>query len=114
MPLNTSRFRMERVFVLLIDEVPTLAFLAANHLEAQQLPKEDWLKEDLAELYSNGKALWSRASKAAVRAATDAEGEAYRATMSNRSNVSGELLLAYLVPIDSPRDGARSKKDLAG
>lgn len=108
---KNNRPRLERVFVLLIDEIPTLAFLSENHLEAQQLPKEAWLREDLAALYSNGKALWSETAKTSVRAATDAEREAYRTSTVDRQDVSGELVLAYLVPIDAPRDGARSKRD---
>jgi hypothetical protein len=98
------------VFVLLIDEMPTLAFLSANFLEAQQLTKETWLKEDLAELYSSGKVLWNKNSRTTVRSATDAESEAYKTITAHRGNGSGDLLLAYLIPIDAPRDGVFRNK----
>ena len=110
MQSKSNRPRLDRVFVLLIDDIPTLAFLSANHLEAQQLPKEAWLREDLAALYSNGKPLWSESAATSVRSATQAEGDAYRAGTVGRDDTSGELLLAYLVPIDAPRDGARPKQ----
>src|SRR3954471_10987125 len=100
MPVNQVAFQPERVFVLLVDDRPTLAFVAVNHREAQELARESWLKEDLEELFSGGKALWSETSKASVRMATDEEVAAYREMAANTDDVSGELLLAYLVPID--------------
>jgi hypothetical protein len=64
------------------------------------LTREAWIKEDLGELFSGGKPLWNETSKAAVRMASDSETVVYREMAAETDNVSGELLLAYLVPID--------------
>lgn len=109
-----NRPRPYRVFVLLIDDMPTLAFLSSGHVEALQLRQESWLKEDLAELFSGGKALWRDDVSISVRAATEAESETYRSMTAGRDDALGDLMLAYLVPIDPPRDATRIKPDVIG
>lgn len=101
MPVNAMRFRSERVFVLLVDGRPVVAFESINQMEAQELTREAWLKEDLAELYSSGRPLWTASSKASVRIATEDEIAAYRKVAASRDALPGELRLAYLVPVDA-------------
>ena len=55
----------ERVFVLVIDDAPILAFQARSISEAQQLGREVWLLEDLKRLTSNRMVLWD--GKAPIR-----------------------------------------------
>lgn len=87
--------------MLLVDDRPVLAFESINFMEAQELTREAWLKEDLAALYSSGRPLWHETSNAKVRLATDAEGALYREAAASRDDTPGELRLAYLVPVDT-------------
>src|SRR6185312_798037 len=54
------------IFTLDIDGIPTLAFEAKNLRESQQLCHETWLRQDIADLTSNGLPLWD--GKARLRA----------------------------------------------
>lgn len=70
-------------------------------MEARELTRETWLKEDLAALFSGGEPLWRKTSNAHVRLATDVESALYRDAAAARDDVPGELRLAYLLPIDA-------------
>src|SRR3954451_21257149 len=52
--------RIERTFVVCVDNTAVLAFSAANQSEARQLCKEAWLREDLRVLKSEGYAAHDR------------------------------------------------------
>ena len=62
-----------RVFTLEVDGRPILAFEAGSHRDAQQICKETWLHDDLAELQSGGVPLYTAQSKLSVRPATAEE-----------------------------------------
>jgi hypothetical protein len=90
---------LSRVFTLVVDGRPTLAFEAANTRQAQQIYKENWLKEDLAFLRSNGVPLGTARSKLSVRPATSEEAIAYD-RVAESTEPSDEMVLVYLVDLD--------------
>ena len=49
---------LPRIFTIEIGGTPTLTFEAQNLREAQELCREQWLKDDLAEAKSNHVPLW--------------------------------------------------------
>jgi hypothetical protein len=86
------------VFVMDIDGEATFAFEAKNFREASELCKEDWVREDLATITSNGLPLCSSTAKLTVRRANEAEIVIYRnAAMQAQTE---DLVLAYLVDLD--------------
>jgi hypothetical protein len=86
------------VFVMDIDSKATFAFEAKNFREASELCKEAWVREDLAEITSNGLPLCSSTAKLTVRRADEAEIVIYRnAAMQAQTE---DLVLAYLVDLD--------------
>lgn len=87
------------VFALVVDGKPTIAFEAKNFREASELCKEQWVREDLSDLKSNGVALCDSAAKLTVRRADGVEIQTYRAAKDFRPD-SDDLLLAYLVDLD--------------
>src|SRR4051794_35177983 len=90
---------IRRVFTMEIDGKPTLAFGAKNHREAWELCRENWLREDLGVLKSNGIPLFNPAAKLTVRDANEVETQTYRD--ADRSvQASDDLVLAYLVDLD--------------
>jgi hypothetical protein len=91
-----------RVFTLEVDGRPVLAFEAGAARSAQQLTKESWLLNDLMILTSGGVPLRTLRSKLSVRFATAEEAVAF-ATFASTAKHSDEVLLAYLVDLDTDR-----------
>jgi hypothetical protein len=86
------------VFAMDVDGKATFAFEAKNHPEAFELCKEDWVREDLSTLTSNGVPLCSSTAKLTVRRADEAEIVIYRdAALKAQTE---DLVLAYLVDLD--------------
>jgi hypothetical protein len=87
------------IYTIEVDSKPTVAFEARQLREANELCQEEWLRSDLASLSSGGSPLYSCASKLRARIANDTERAMYH-EMAKGAEVSGELILAYLVDID--------------
>lgn len=89
------------VFTLDIGGRPTLAFEAKNLRESQQLCHEYWLRRDIADLTSNGAPLWDGKARLRARRSTEDEIAAYRKAARDATRPQDDLLLAYLVELDS-------------
>jgi hypothetical protein len=88
----------DQVYVLQIGGRAILCFPAARLQEAQSLLKENWLRADLRELRSGGRALWDGLEKLQVRIAGDAE--ASRFERESKSLPEGDdLPIVYLVDL---------------
>ncbi|MGY4513360.1 hypothetical protein [Bradyrhizobium sp. USDA 3650] len=86
------------VFAMDVDGKATFAFEAKNFPEAFELCKEDWVREDLIALTSNGVPLCSSTAKLAIRRADQAEIAIYRdAALKAQTE---DLILAYLIDLD--------------
>lgn len=86
------------VFAMDVDGKPTFAFEAKNFREAFELCKEDWVRDDLTTITSNGLPLCSSTAKLTVRRADEAEIAIYRnASVQAQTE---DLVLAYLVDLD--------------
>ena len=89
------------IFTLDIGNRPILSFEAKNLREAWEVCHELWLREDVARLRSNGIALWDGVATLRSRSATEPEREVYREAAKSAAAPLDELVLAYLVEIDS-------------
>ena len=94
-------FIVQRVFVLDVDGKPTLAFEARNQMEARELCRELWLRVDLSSLSSNGIPLCDANSRLTARLATAEEAKVFGEAAKIAASSSDELVLAYLVELDS-------------
>jgi hypothetical protein len=90
----------ERVFVLVIESVPILAFRARSLGEAMELGREAWLLEDLRHLTSDRVPLWDGKAPIRIRSARPAEGQRYREGLHDASCDDDELPLVYLIGLD--------------
>src|SRR5438477_12584794 len=90
----------ERVFVLVIDEVPILAFRARSLGEAMELGREAWLLEDLKHLTSDRVPLWDGKTPIRIRSARPTESARYRQDLDHATGDEDELPLVYLVGLD--------------
>ncbi|MCK1508396.1 hypothetical protein [Bradyrhizobium sp. 18] len=86
------------VFVMEVDGKAAFAFEAKNFPEAFELCKEDWVREDLTKMTSNGVPLSSSTAKLTVRRADEAEIVIYRNAAIQAQ--TEDLVLAYLVDLD--------------
>ena len=84
-----------------IDGRPTVAFEARNSKEASQLLKEHWFLEDLQELRTNGSPLWDGKARLRSRVASEEEIEKYEAMAAEAEDNNGDIVLAFLVPLDN-------------
>ncbi|MCK1287100.1 hypothetical protein IVB41_24635 [Bradyrhizobium sp. 44] len=86
------------VFAMEVDGKATFAFEAKNFREACELCKEDWVRDDLTAITSNGLPLCSSTAKLTVRRADEAEIVIYRDAAIQAQ--TEDLVLAYLVDLD--------------
>ncbi len=84
-----------------VDGQPTVAFEARNSKEASQLLKEHWFLEDLQELKTNGSPLWDGKAPLRSRVASEEEIEKYEAMAAEAVDDTGDIVLAFLVPLDN-------------
>lgn len=91
---------MPAIFTLNIGGKPVLAFEAKNLREAWELCHEEWLRDEVARLRSNGLPLWDGAAKLQSRSATETERAKYREAAKAAESPADELVLAYLVELD--------------
>ncbi|MCK1329260.1 hypothetical protein IVB57_12900 [Bradyrhizobium sp. CW9] len=86
------------VFAMEVEGKAILAFEAKNFREAFELCKEDWVRDDLTAITSNGLPLCSSTAKLTVRRADEAEIVIYRnAALQAQTE---DLVLAYLLDLD--------------
>ncbi len=90
----------ERVFVLVIDEVPILAFQARAMSEALELGREVWLLEDLKRLTSDRLPLWDGKAPIRTRSARPDEAARYHRGLADGTHSGDELPLVFLVSVD--------------
>ena len=88
------------IFTLGIGGRPILTFEAKNLREARELCREQWLREDVARLRSNGIPLWDGSAALRSRTSSEAECEVYREAAKSVEAGADGLLLAYLVELD--------------
>jgi len=88
-----------RIFTIEIGDTPTLTFEAQNLREAQELCREQWLKDDLAEAKSDGAPLWDGKAKLRARIALLDESALFTEAKNNGQPSDG-LMLVYLVKLD--------------
>jgi hypothetical protein len=89
------------IFTLDIGNRPILSFEAKNLREAWELCHEQWLREDVIRLRSNGIPLWDGIATLRSRSANEQEREVYREAAKSAGAPLDELVLAYLVELDS-------------
>jgi hypothetical protein len=87
------------VFTIEISGTPTLTFEANNLREAHELCREEWLKQDLSELKTDGASLWDGKAKLRARIALPDEIARF-AEAKNSGHQSVGLVLVYLVEVD--------------
>jgi len=87
---------LSRIFTIEIGDTPTLMFEAQNMREAQELCREQWLNDDLAEAKSAGAPLWDGAAELRARMARPDESTEAK----NNGQPSDGLMLVYLVKVD--------------
>ena len=90
----------ERVFVLVIDDVPILAFQARSMSEALELAREAWLIDDLKHLTSDRVPLWDGKAPIRTRSAQPDEAARYQRGQIEAPQSEGELPLVFLVKVD--------------
>jgi hypothetical protein len=88
------------IFTIEVDGTPTVAFEARKLREAAELCAEEWLREDMRDLRSDGVPLCTVASKFRARTADVAERALYREGAS-AVRPSDDILLVYLVDLDT-------------
>jgi hypothetical protein len=77
---------------------PILTFEARNLRESWELSREEWLRDDIARLKSNGTPLWDGKAPLKSRYATEPESAVFREASGEPA--PDELVLAYLVELD--------------
>ena len=82
-----------------IGDTSTPTFEAQNLREAQELCREQWLKDDLAEAKSDGAPLWDGKAKLRARIALPNESAVFSEAKNNGQPSDG-LMLVYLVELD--------------
>ena len=90
-----------RVFTLVVDGRPILAFEAGGTREAHGICKEMWLRDDLTVLRSGGVPLYTTQSKLSVRLATAEEETIFFDQTANLAKPSDEMFLGYLIQLDA-------------
>ncbi len=103
MPSNSGKKIIVAVIIATVevDGRPTVAFEARNSREASQLLKEHWFLEDLQELKTDGSPLWDGKARLRSRAASEEEIKKYEAMAAEADDTTGDIILAFLVPLDN-------------
>jgi len=90
---------VEKVYTLLIEGKPVLAFQARNLQEAQSLTREAWLRDDLQQLKSQDAALWDGKAPLRVRLADEAETGRYERETKAMPPDPDELAIVYFIDL---------------
>jgi hypothetical protein len=86
-----------RIFALAVDGRPILAFEAGGHCDAQQICKELWLHDDLAELKSGGVPLYTAQSNPSQ----PPQVENILLIQAAAREPSEDMVIGYLIEVDS-------------
>ena len=97
--------KFSRVFTLMVDDKPTLAFEASGTREAQQFCRESWLLNDLSTLTSAGARVRTAKSTLSVRLASPDEATIFALVANMKTSSDGDMVLAYLVELDDAAGG---------
>lgn len=97
---QSSAARQPSVYVLEVDGVPTLAFMAASNREAKELLKERWLMDDLRTTKSAGQSLWDGKASLRIGPAVGEQVEEIRRRLGEMPGADG-LPMVHLVKIDT-------------
>jgi hypothetical protein len=90
---------LSRICTIEIGDKPTLTFEVQNLREAQELCREQWLKDDLAEAKSDGVPLWDGKATLRARIALPDESALF-AEAKNNGQPSDGMMLVYLIELD--------------
>jgi hypothetical protein len=94
---------LSRIFTIEIGGTPTLTFEVQNLREAQELCREQWLRDDLAEARSNGVPLCDGKALLRARIALPDESAVF-AEAKNSDQPSDGMMLVYLIELDTDED----------
>ena len=86
------------IYTILIEDKARVA-LQARGSEARELCKEEWFREELSRLKSNGKPLYRPGLRVRARPATEDEWIRYDKACG-AADSAGEILFVYLVDLD--------------
>jgi hypothetical protein len=86
------------IYTILRGDKP-IVVLRASGREAGELCNEEWFREELSALKSNGEALWETGIKLRARPAIEEEMVRYDEA-SEKAQASDELQFVYLVELD--------------
>jgi hypothetical protein len=86
------------VYTILAGEKPIVA-LEASGREAGELCKEEWFRDELSALKSNGEPLYGAGIKLRARPAVENELVRYQ-EQADKAAASDEILFVYLVDLD--------------
>jgi hypothetical protein len=87
------------IFTIEINGTPTLALQAKKHQEVAVICEQQWLRDDLTSLRSNGIPLCDARSILRVRLADPKEAAAYRQATEG-TKPSDDINIVYLVEVD--------------
>jgi hypothetical protein len=87
-------------YTIEVDGRPTIVFHAERFAHARELAREQWLRDDLNELRSNGQPVCTLKSKLTARAATDEEIATFLSGSTAAKPNGDEIVIAYLVELD--------------
>lgn len=90
-----------KIFTIDIDGKPTVSFEALSAREANELVRETWFRDDLRTLKSEGSPLWDGVAPLRSRPADQHETERYQGLAAEADDAAGDILLAFLVTLDS-------------
>ena len=91
-----------RTFVIECASRALVAFEAGSRREAEELRKEQWFRDELASLRSNGEPIWDCCAMLEVRNAEPSEVAKLKNAAKSVEADSDEIVMAYLVPLDGP------------
>ena len=90
-----------KIFTLDVAGKPTVSFEAMSTREANELLKEHWFRDDLRLLTCDGAPLWDGVAQLRSRPANEHEAERYQGIAAEADDAAGDILLAFLVTLDS-------------
>jgi hypothetical protein len=87
-------------FTIEIDGRPTIVFHAERLAQARDLTHEQWLRDELSELKSNGEPVCTPTSKMSARVATAEEVATFVRDVRAAEPTGDETVISYLVELD--------------
>src|SRR5258707_11928042 len=92
-----------RIYVVEANGLALVAFEAFTRIEATELPKEKWFRDELLFLRSETRQIWDGKASLAVRRAEEIEIAKFKnAQTGTAHNAADGIFLVYLIPLDGP------------